>query len=365
MESIVAHELCHVRRRDNLATVIHMAVEVVFWFHPLVWWLGTRLMEERQQACDEEVLRTGGEPGVYAEGILKICELYLASPLACVAGVTGGDLKRRINAILAGPSTHNLNIGRKLLLTTAGALAVAGPILVGLANAPRSRAQSQAPSRPAFEVASVKPNKSEGMMELGGHNEKFNALRISLEGLIEYAYNINHNEIVGPAWLGSETYDIEAKPEHPVSIAQIRQMLQTLLTDRFKLSIHTETKELPVYALLAAKNGPRLREAPADEEPSFRRTPGHVVAENEPISSFINAFRGNFFAPGILDRPVIDTTGLKGRYDFTLEWAQRDTDTGQSLFTALQEQLGLRLVAQKGPVEILVIDHVEKVPTEN
>jgi hypothetical protein len=83
-------------------------------------------------------------------------------------------------------------------------------------------------------VASVKPNKSEGMMELGGHNEKFNALRISLEGLIEYAYNINHNEMVGPAWLGSETYDIEAKPEHPVSIAQIRLMLQTLLADRFK-----------------------------------------------------------------------------------------------------------------------------------
>jgi hypothetical protein len=101
----------------------------------------------------------------------------------------------------------------KRLLTICAALAVAS----------RSLAQSQAASRPAFEVASVKPNKSEGMMELGGHNEKFHALRISLEGLIEYAYNINHNEIVGPAWLGSETYDIEAEPEHPVSIAQIRQ----------------------------------------------------------------------------------------------------------------------------------------------
>jgi beta-lactamase regulating signal transducer with metallopeptidase domain len=99
MESIVAHDLCHVRRRDNLATVIHTAVEVVFWFHPLVWWLGVRLMEERERAGDEEVLRNGGEPRAYAEGILKICELYLASPLACLAGVTGGDLKRRIEAI--------------------------------------------------------------------------------------------------------------------------------------------------------------------------------------------------------------------------------------------------------------------------
>jgi uncharacterized protein (TIGR03435 family) len=258
-----------------------------------------------------------------------------------------------------------LSFAKKCVLAVAGISAVATPTIVGVMNAPFGRAQTASAATPKFEVASVKPNKSEGMMELGGHNEKFHALRISLEGLIEYAYNINRNEIVGPSWLGSETYDIEAKPEHPVSIAQIRQMLQTLLTDRFKLSVHTETKELPVYALVAAKNGPRLREAPADEEPSFRRTPGHIAAENQPISSFINAFRGNFFAPGILDRPVIDTTGIKGRYDFTLEWAQRDTDTGPSLFTALQEQLGLRLVAQKGPVEILVIDHVEKVPAEN
>ena len=260
---------------------------------------------------------------------------------------------------MADPISVTIDFTKKLLLMFVGSLGV------GAINAPAIQAQSQQSPLPKFEVASVKTNKSQGMMELGGHNEKFNALRISLEGLIEYAYNINHNEMVGPAWLGSETYDIEAKPEHPVSIAQIRQMLQTLLTDRFKLSVHTETKELPVYALMPAKNGPRLREAPADEEPSFRRTPGHIVAENEPISSLINAFRGNFFALGVLDRPVIDTTGLKGRYDFTLEWAQRDPDTGPSLFTALQEQLGLRLVAQKGPVEVLVIDHVEKVPAEN
>jgi len=113
MESIVAHELCHVRRRDNLATVIHMAVEVVSWFHPLVWWLGARLMEERERACDEEVLRNGGEPRAYTEGILKICELYLASTLACVAGVTGGDLKRRIEAIMSNRAAHRLNYTKK------------------------------------------------------------------------------------------------------------------------------------------------------------------------------------------------------------------------------------------------------------
>jgi len=115
----VAHELCYVRRRDNLATVIHMAVEVVFWFHPLVWWLGARLIGERERACDEEVLRNGGEPRAYTEGILKICELYLASPLACVAGVTGGDLKRRIEAIMSNRAAHRLNYAKKAILADA------------------------------------------------------------------------------------------------------------------------------------------------------------------------------------------------------------------------------------------------------
>jgi uncharacterized protein (TIGR03435 family) len=142
-------------------------------------------------------------------------------------------------------------------------------------------------------------------------------------------------------------------------------MLQTLLTDRFKLTVHRQTKQLPVYALVVARNGPRLREAPPDEEPSFRRTPGHIVAKNEPLSALIQAVRGDFFAPGLLDRPVIDMTGLKGHYDFTLDWAQYDTDNGPSFFTALQEQLGLRLAVQNGAVEILVIDHAEKIPTEN
>jgi beta-lactamase regulating signal transducer with metallopeptidase domain len=93
LKAIVAHELCHVRRRDNLATAIHMGVEALFWFHPLVWWLGARLMEERERACDEEVLLMGSEPETYAEGILKICELYLESPLRCVSGVTGANLR--------------------------------------------------------------------------------------------------------------------------------------------------------------------------------------------------------------------------------------------------------------------------------
>src|ERR1019366_6980863 len=101
LEAILAHELRHVQRRDNLTAAIHMLVETLFWFHPAVWWIRARLIEEREQACDEGVLLLGSEPRVYAESILKVCEFYLSTPLACVSGVTGADLKKRIEAIMS------------------------------------------------------------------------------------------------------------------------------------------------------------------------------------------------------------------------------------------------------------------------
>jgi bla regulator protein blaR1 len=102
LDAILAHELCHVRRRDNLAAALHMAVEAIFWFHPLVWWVGARLVEERERACDEEVLRLGSQPEVYAESILKTCQFYLESPLVCMSGIAGSDLKKRITRIMTG-----------------------------------------------------------------------------------------------------------------------------------------------------------------------------------------------------------------------------------------------------------------------
>jgi beta-lactamase regulating signal transducer with metallopeptidase domain len=143
LQAILAHELCHVRRRDNLATLMHMVVEAVFWFHPLVWWLGARLMDEREQACDEEVLRMGSEAEAYAEGILKVCELYLQSPLKCVAGVTGANLKKRIEAMMANRPMLNLNLPKKVGLMLAGILAVGIPVILGIINAPELRAQAQ------------------------------------------------------------------------------------------------------------------------------------------------------------------------------------------------------------------------------
>ncbi len=148
LQAILAHELCHIRRRDNLATLMHMVVEVVFWFHPLVWWLGARLMDERERACDEEVLRMGSEAEAYAEGILKVCELYLQSPLKCVAGVSGANLKKRIEAIMANRPMRNLSLPKKVGLVLAAVLAIAIPVILGITNAPGLRAQAQSIPKP-------------------------------------------------------------------------------------------------------------------------------------------------------------------------------------------------------------------------
>ena len=144
LEAILAHEVWHVRRRDNLAAAVHMVVEALFWFHPLVWWLGARIVEERERACDEEVVELGSERQVYAESILKVCEFCVGSPLACVSGVTGSDLKKRMVNIMTERIARKLDFGRKLLLSTAGLAAVAGPIAFGLVNANPTRAETAA-----------------------------------------------------------------------------------------------------------------------------------------------------------------------------------------------------------------------------
>jgi hypothetical protein len=154
LKGVIAHELWHVYHRDNLMAAIHMFVETVFWVHPLVWWIGKRMVEERERACDEEVLQLGGEPRVYAEGILNVCKFYVRSPLRCASRVTGGDLKKRIESIVNYRIPHRLTFPRKLVLATVGVAAVAGPVLAGILNAPQSRAQTKA-ERLAFEVSSV------------------------------------------------------------------------------------------------------------------------------------------------------------------------------------------------------------------
>jgi TonB family protein len=137
LEAILTHELCHVDRRDNLSALVQMIVETVFWFYPVVWWLGARLLGERERACDEEVLQMGNERRSYAEGILKVCGFCLRSPLTCVSGVGGSDLTQRIEQIMTRATASPLTISGRLLLGGVGVLLISAPLAAGALNAHR------------------------------------------------------------------------------------------------------------------------------------------------------------------------------------------------------------------------------------
>ena len=136
LEAVLAHEACHMDHRDNLLAAVHMLVEALFWFHPLVWWLGARLNHERERACDEAVLAAGQPAEVYAESILKVCKLYVHSPLACVAGVSGADLKQRIERIVMSGVALPLGMARKLMLVGFAGASLIVPLSASLLMAP-------------------------------------------------------------------------------------------------------------------------------------------------------------------------------------------------------------------------------------
>jgi uncharacterized protein (TIGR03435 family) len=225
----------------------------------------------------------------------------------------------------------------------------------------------------AFEVASVKPDVT-GHNGIGGRGVCYGGGAVSvrnmpLDMIIEQAYGIKKFQLVGgPAWLTSERFDIEAKPAAPVTRDECNLMVRELLAERFQLAIHKEVRQLPVYRLMVAKNGPKMRKvqpgAPLGIK-TFSTTSGQLSTRGNSMAQLA----GMLAITGELENQVIDATGLEGSYEFTLEWApgpaSPDANPGPSLFTALQEQLGLRLEAGKGDVEVMVVDRVNKVPTGN
>jgi uncharacterized protein (TIGR03435 family) len=433
LAAVLAHEVCHVRRRDNLTAAIHMVVEAIFWFYPPVWWLGARLVEERERACDEEVLELCKQPEVYAESILKVCEFCVESPLACVSGVTGADLKQRIVEIMTERVVRKLGPGRKLLLVAVGLAVVAVPIVLGQVKAaqrmmlaavdtapmpfraaahamiaeeqttstaliaelqPATEMQSDA--KPiAFDVVSIRPAAppaNDGRPRRIGFqftDDGFVATNQSLLMTLLRQYQtelqMGPNGIVGgPDWVRTIQWDIRAKVadsdiaewsklSHDSSAPAIERRnatLQAMLADRFKLKTHIETREGTVYALVVAKGGPKLKPLTSDAPTQIVMNigPGHISSERMTIADVAR------FLTLQLGYHVIDKTGMTGDYDIALNWTPDqgaanasgiDTGTpsesfGPSIFTAVQEQLGLRLEAQKGQVEHLVIESAEK-----
>jgi bla regulator protein blaR1 len=393
--AVYAHELCHVRRRDNLAAALHMLVEALFWFHPLVWWLESRLIEERERACDEAVLQAGNRPQDYAESILEVCKLCVASPLACASGVSGADLKKRIETIMSCRVGRRLNKVTKALLASAAALAVLLPMAIGLLNT--ARAQEQ-PAQ-AFEVASIKPSDPAQRRIMLHFWPNFTAEGITARALIDESYQVHDFQIEGlPKWAESDRYDISTKADDSggamhtalakMSIEQAdgmaaltRTRIRALLADRFQLKVHSMTKEMPVYELVVAKGGPKLQASKSDigTNRRFMMRPGGLIGSGADMKFLARSLSQ------VTSRVVVDKTGLHGRYDFSLNYTPErplgppaggdggpgpemkppDADANApTLVTAVQEQLGLKLVPAKGPVEVLVVDRIEK-PSPN
>lgn len=423
VEAILAHEVWHVRRRDNLAAALHMLVQAIFWFHPLVWWMGERLVEEREVACDEEVLELGSERQVYAESILKICEFCVGSQLACVSGVTGADLKKRIVRIMTEQVSTKMDAGRKVLLGAAAGAVLALPVVFGLAHAMPSRRQSMAAeTRPQFEVASVKPcDKNSPPPPAAGRGGADGAAATgrmdlpcsTLAHLIEVAYVEFPNGVRlprlafkplpiegGPAWVKSDTFLISAETEAsptPAPTMMRGPMLQRILEDRFKLKMRRETREVPVYELTVTKGGLKipLTVPGSCTEESLANLGRPPEPGEKPLCIIGRRINGNnvtVWSRGMtlneichyldvigIDRPVIDKTGAEDTqlYDMNLQFSIDETTPGlhprdagadpapagdesfPSLFTAL-EQLGLKLVPAKGPGQFMVVDSVEK-----
>jgi len=450
LEAVLAHELCHIRRRDNLSAALHMMVEAMFWFHPLVWWIGARLVAERERACDEEVLRLGNQASVYADAILHVCKLYLESPLACVSGVAGSDIRRRIEAIMSNRGVQGLSRAKKFLLVGAGMFALAGPlmtgIVMGLSHAPAARAQStaqQSPTAPTpkFDAASIKPclpgdgpgrggkgdmgansNPPDG---LGGYFRaspgRLDVTCAGLLTLIGVAYVDNGNPLLNnpgmheaeqiqgiPKWALVPRYTIHAETEDPVANGPTQPtpgqgpgpaerllygpILQGLLEERFQLKIRRVQEQAPMYALTVAKNGPKLK--PLEDGDCIPDGPPRWPAGGKPRCGWVgwptSGPNRTLLGGGItlqrlatslsqfvLDRNVIDRTGISGSFLIRLEYApdentpckgpasrcvadpNTDIPPGATIFAAIEQQLGLKLEPIKGPKEHIVIDHVE------
>jgi uncharacterized protein (TIGR03435 family) len=383
LDYVLLHEAAHIARRDDWANLVGRMLAAIFALDPVVLWILARIDHEREMACDDWVVARTGNTRPYAASLARICELSHVPLRAAVAsGVFGGRsrIRERIETLLSRGGDFSPN-ARMTRVTLAGAAAIA--TIACFAPAPRWIALAQ---RPEFEVASIKiDDVLHADMDIVPRRSGDNIImrNARLGSMIFYAYRLTSMfQLVADQkpqeWW--EWYAVDAKAPATTSDDDLRLMFQSLLEDRFKLKFHRETREMGAYRLILAKGGPKLQppsEKGVDSEvdgKSVHMRPGrcanlagrdgfHLVCADAPISKLASDLMGS------LRSPVVDETGIKGTYDFTLTYERMDgkgspdVDSAPPVGEALKD-LGLRLEKGKAPVEVLVVDHVEK-PTGN
>lgn len=393
MEVLLLHELAHIRRRDYLVNILQSIVEAVLFYHPAVWWISAHIREERELCCDDLAVSITGDPVTFAHALAQLAAIRPV-PLDATLAAAGRPLAQRIARLLGHPRAESRQVAGPEILAGAVLLAAAAVALFG-----------QSPARPKFEVASIKPSQEQRFMMVrplpGGRFTATAPLRLLMQNAYG-PFGMQAFQIVGgPSWIDSDRWEIEAKADGNATRADVFQMLQSLLEDRFRLKIHHEARQLPVYNLVVARNGPKL---PPPKEggcvevnpdaPPARPVGGGFPCGRAGIMGLPSGARiagGKLLMPEftrvlsiVMGRIIIDKTGFASPFDATLNFAPDPNTAGlpvaigpsgpvppsssdaayPPIFTAIQDQLGLKLEPAKGPVDVLVIDHVER-PSAN
>jgi bla regulator protein blaR1 len=386
LQVILNHEWSHVQRRDNLTAWLHMMTEGIFWFYPVVWLVGRKLIEEREQACDQTVLEWT-RPDDYVESILTVCKFYCASAHGHATGITSADLRARVELILKNERPRALGRARRCALAAALIVGIAAPTLVGLLTAQAIDPQGNSfvgmatSAEKQFEVATIKLNNSgTNAFQLGPPRQGSIAItNVPLRGIIAQSFRTSAAMLVGaPAWTASKRYDIVGQgPDPSVGNPEVWEMMRSLLIERVHLKYHIEDREMPVFALTVGPRGHKLilgeNGKCKDEIKAGNRcgdlpgAPFGTSMYNMPIGALITGIGQR------AGRPIIDRTGLTGRYDLILSWVPagmrfddlnlegvpkefRPEDV--SLSEALERQAGLKLEPTRAPMPVLVIDSV-------
>jgi uncharacterized protein (TIGR03435 family) len=391
MEALLLHELAHIRRHDYLVNMLQSAVEALLFYHPLVWWISGHMRAERELCCDDAAVRASGDAIVYARALAGLG--LLRPPVVMAAN--GGSLAHRIARLLGRPRSAPRTLSGPGIVAAAVLPVIAAVAVFG-----------QPASRPAFEVASIKRVGDQGPRMMRPLPNGLTGT-VTLNQLMQRAYAAQAFQISGgPDWVNSDRYAIDAKAAGTPSRDQISLMLQSLLEERFQLKIHRETREAPILNLVIAKGGPKLpppQEGGCDDAADLRPDPsagsrmpppgsgGATLSRCGGLSVMLETggarmFGGKIPMPElvrtlsvVLGRKVIDRTGFTGLFDVRLDFVPDENTPNlpppppgaasadamsPPVFNALPEQLGLRLEAARGPVEGIVIDHVER-PSAN
>jgi bla regulator protein blaR1 len=405
----IVHEFEHVRRADWLTQAVVRAIAAGYWFHPLVWLAWRQFALEAERACDDAVLRRA-EATAYANQLVTLAQRMLDGRSAALAMASRGDLPSRVRALLDSSQRRGPAGGPWIAIAI-----VVSTVLVAAMSGLEIVSAQRVGDDPSvkFDVATIKACRgdrgADGERRPEWRMPSPGRLRIdclTLERIIYYAYAglgngrsplLNVHPLTpnlvrgGPGWIRSERFDIEAKAEGAADRATMTgPMLRALLDDRFHLKMHRATEDAPLYALVLAKGGLKIKPIDSDgcrppdamkDVPQTKRfeidsgpkpSCGSFVSKGDGVNRtiYVGGETLEGFAGGALslavDRFVIDKTGLGGRYNIRLTYgfepgptpSPSDMERGPSIFTALQEQLGLKLESTKGPREFLVVDSV-------